>query len=138
MPSARSRAVTSADDPAGNSTVISITPFCGNGGSCCAGAMPAKTTTNAAASAIRVKNVVMTTSRSILGENFRDLDAAAFTCRQDAGPHHRERRRSAISTHFRLAFAAHGGGEFLQLFDEGIVLGARHVYGVRACAFDHP
>src|SRR5439155_19231034 len=79
MPSARSRAATSADEPAGNSTVISIGPFFGKGGSC-ASTEPVKVKSSKLASTARAPIARITDLRLILGENFRNFDPTSLAC----------------------------------------------------------
>src|SRR5262245_38594069 len=137
MPSASSRAVTSADEPAGKRTVISSTLLCGNGGSC-ASTTPASGSKNAAASAARtVQDAVMTISQSIVADDFRDLDAPAFTRRQNSRAHDRQRGRCAVTTHLRRAVSTHRGGKLFQFLDERVDLRAGNVDRFPATAFQH-
>src|SRR5579863_6353576 len=121
MPSASSRAVTSADEPAGKRTVISIGPFCGKVRSC-AWISPAMARIEMHARLEKLlADRVMMSSRSIVGHDFRDFDAASFARGNDTGANDRERQRCALAVHFRAAVAAGRGGKFLQLLDEGVV-----------------
>src|SRR5215470_9622260 len=127
MPSARSRAATSADEPAGNSTVISIGPFFGNGGSC-ASTEPAKVNSRTLASTARAPPYAYISDlRSILGENFRNFDSTPLACRHHASADYRERSSRCLAAHFGFANAPNCSGEFLKLLHQSVVLRARYL-----------
>src|SRR4051794_27422505 len=109
MPSASSRAVTSAEEPAGNSTVISIRPFFGNGGSC-ACVTPMEIVSASAVSSFMADSFC----RLIVGQNLSDFDAASFSRRHNPRPHDRQRTTCAFAAHLGRPLAADGGGEFFE------------------------
>src|SRR5687767_9670217 len=118
MPCASMRAVTSADVPAGNSTVISTLPRLGKGTSCAiAGAAVASST----APAINLSRII---------QDLGDGDPAPLASGDDAGEQHGQRGRGALAVHLRLSLSAHRGGKLLELLDDRVVGPARH--GVRA------
>src|SRR5690348_10335658 len=116
MPSASRRAVTSAEVPAGNSTVISIGPFWGNS---CAWA-------GSASAVPRTIHADLIALSLVPGEDFRDLDAPPLARRHDPRSYHGERPGGRLSVHLRRALPARRLCELLQLLDEGVVLRAGH------------
>src|SRR5215471_19985715 len=135
MPSASKRAVTSAEVPAGNSTVISIGPFWGNCVSCAY--VGAASVANSTAPRT-IQAAFMVSPVSIPGEDLGDLDAAPLARRHDPGAYDRERRGRSVAVHFRRALPAHCLGELLELLDEGIVLLAGHRGRAAAAALENP
>src|SRR5262249_35068196 len=131
MPSASKRAVTSADVPAGNSTVISIGPFWGNCVSCAlVGAARAAPRT--------IQAAFIVSPVSIPGEDPGDLAAAPLARRNDPGAYDRERRGRRLAAHLRRTLPAHRLCELLELLDEGIVLLAGHRGRAAAAALENP
>src|SRR5919201_1223682 len=123
VPSASSRAVTSAELPAGKSTVISIGPRCGYRGSCAhaVSATSAKIKGVSTTFLHNAINLACAPEMLIRPHYFGDFDAPAFARRFDAGEDHRERRRAFLAIHLRLGLAAHRARELLELFDDGVV-----------------
>src|SRR3972149_4649674 len=134
IPSASRRAVTSADEPAGNSTVISIAPFFGKGVSC-AEAIPA-VLINAAQPNDRI--VLMSSSRSIVRHYFRNFNAAPLTRGQDAGTNHRERSRCVFATSPRPPAVTNRRRELREFFGNRIVAGGRDIDRSLLAALEHP
>src|SRR5258708_4311061 len=118
MPSASRRAVTSAEEPAGNRTVISTKPPGGSAGSCAVAAVarPRSAQTEIAA----ILNCFMA-FRSIVLEDFGDLHAAALARRADPGPDDGERSGGVFAADLRSAVPAHRGGELLELLRDRVV-----------------
>src|SRR5215510_10385362 len=141
MPSARRRAATSAEEPAGNSTVISIGPFFGKGGSC-ASTEPVKVNSSKLASTARAPIARITdlrlVLRLILGENFRYFDPTPLACRHDASSNYRERCGCCFTAHFGLANAPDGSSELLKLLHQSVVLRARYLRGLVFSALQYP
>src|ERR1039457_198214 len=138
MPSASNRAVTSADDPAGNSTVISIVALFGKVTSC-AKAVPVALTIAAQPSAsIIVMTFFITLSHSIRCQYFRHFNAAPLAGGQDAGANRRERPRRVFATHFRTLAAPHRRCELLELFGNRVVAGERNIHRPFLAALEHP
>src|ERR1700731_2144483 len=119
MPSARRRAVTSADEPAGNRTVISMTPRgraaspLGRPASCAVAAVAtlrsAQTAAAATLAVFMASPFSCSINQSIALEYLRDLHAPSLLCRADAGPDDGERSGAVIAADLGLAVAAHRG-----------------------------
>src|SRR5262245_50181001 len=123
MPSARSRAVTSADEPAGKRTVISIAPLCGYGGSWAPLGSAVPSNRPAAINArVFVQPFIGVSSTS--GQNLGDRDPAPFARGLDAGADHGERGRPALAVHLGLRPTADRGGELVELVDDRVDLPA--------------
>ena len=105
MPSASMRAVTSAEEPAGNSTVISSGLRCGKSCALAAGSEEAKND--------QETFHVSISSTSTLRPSRADLMPARITASE---------RGRALAVHLGLRLAAHRGGELVQLVDDGVVL----------------
>ena len=114
MPSASMRAVTSAEEPAGKSTVISSGPLCGNGRFLCRDRESNQPNRKKQTSHVR------TSFTSTRRPSRADLMPASSTASE---------RGAALAVHLRLAVAAHRGGELVELLDDRVVLLAGH--GVR-------
>src|SRR6267154_5326538 len=85
IPSARRRAVTSADEPAGNRTVISMKARAGRAVSCAVTAVAAPRSAQTDTAAMLAE--FMSPHSSIVLEYLRDLHATALARRQDPGPY---------------------------------------------------
>src|ERR1700754_857951 len=139
MPSARSRAVMSADEPAGNSTVISIVGLCANGFGGAFSAAATVTSVNSPSSGNRNRVTARSMAHlcSVVAQDLLDLHAAVVARGQDTGADHCQRAGGKLATHFRHSATATGGGEFLELFHECVVITCRDCDGLGLTALQN-